>query len=65
MHYGDGTDNLIEQHQLEWIEHYTAGQEYEAAYQAQEFLLSTPDKVTKMRDCDIILSVSSWSRPAY
>jgi acetoin utilization deacetylase AcuC-like enzyme len=55
MHYGDGTDNLIEQHQLEWIEHYTAGQEYEAAYQAQEFLLSTPDKVTKMRDCDIIL----------
>jgi acetoin utilization deacetylase AcuC-like enzyme len=55
MHYGDGTDNLIEQHQLEWIEHYTAGQEYEAAYQAQDFLLNICDKVTKMRDCDIIL----------
>ncbi len=56
MHYGDGTEELIAYHRAEsWIEHFTAGKGYEAAYQADEFLARIPERVTAMRDCDLIL----------
>lgn len=56
MHYGNGTDEIIKQHQAEsWIEHYTAGREYESARQAEDFLLRIRERVEKMRDCDVIL----------
>ncbi|QKE37668.1 hypothetical protein [Ferrovum myxofaciens] len=56
MHDGDGTTTLIEHHDAsEWITHYTAGREYLASYQADEFLLRIPEMVAEMRDCDIIL----------
>ncbi len=56
MHYGDGTESLIKHHQAEsWIEHYTAGREYEAAFQASDFLLHIRERVEEMRECDVIL----------
>ena len=56
MHYGDGTFELIKHHQAEsWIKHYTAGREYEAAFQADDFLDRIPERVEEMRDCDVIL----------
>ncbi|HXU92486.1 MAG TPA: hypothetical protein VFP33_02395 [Gallionella sp.] len=56
MHYGDGTAQLIEQHHAaDWIEHYTAGREYQSRYQATEFLERIPEMVSEMRDCDLIL----------
>lgn len=56
MHYGDGTVELIKRHQAEsWIEHYTAGRDYESAIQANDFLTRIPERVAEMRDCDVIL----------
>ena len=56
MHYGDGTDALIEHHKAaSWIKHYSAGSEYIAANQAHEFLARIPELVVEMRDCDVIL----------
>ncbi len=56
MHYGDGTVALIKQHHIEsWIEHYTAGREYESAGQADDFLSRIRERVEEMRDCDVIL----------
>jgi len=56
MHYGDGTEELIKQHHAEsWIEHYTAGREYESARQADDFLSRIRERVEEMRDCDVIL----------
>lgn len=46
MHYGDGTFELIKHHHAaSWIEHYTAGRDYEAAYQAGDFLARIPERV--------------------
>ena len=56
MHDGDGTHSLIEHHKAaSWIKHYSAGQEYTTANQAQEFLKRIPELVVEMRDCDVIL----------
>lgn len=56
MHYGDGTDEIIKLFQAEsWIEHYTAGREYESARQAEDFLSRIRERVEEMRDCDVIL----------
>lgn len=56
MHYGNGTDDLIEQHHAaSWIEHYTAGREYLSARQASDFMSRIPEFVAQMRGCDVIL----------
>jgi acetoin utilization deacetylase AcuC-like enzyme len=56
MHYGNGTDEIIKRLQAEsWIEHYTAGREYESAHQAEDFLSRIRERVEEMRDCDVIL----------
>ena len=56
MHYGDGTVELIKHYQASsWIEHYTAGRDYESAFQANDFLARIPERLTDMSDCDVIL----------
>ena len=57
MHYGDGTEGLIRHHNARsWIEHYTAGREYEDdASRAEDFLARIPERVEEMRECDVIL----------
>lgn len=56
MHYGNGTDNLIEHHHAgEWVEHYTAGRVYTKARWADDFMARIPEFVEEMRDCDVIL----------
>lgn len=56
MHYGDGTDELIEHHNAaNWIIHFTAGKEYKTENQAHEFLERIPQWISYMRDCDVIL----------
>lgn len=56
MHYGDGTQAIIERlHAEDWIEHYSAGREYLQHSQAQEFLERIHEYVEEMRDCDVIL----------
>ena len=56
MHYGDGSVELIKHHQADsWIEHYTAGREYDSAFQANDFMARIPERVADMSDCDVIL----------
>jgi acetoin utilization deacetylase AcuC-like enzyme len=55
MHYGNGTDELIAHHKAKsWIEHNTAGKEYNSSYQANEFMSRIPEYVCEMRDCNVI-----------
>lgn len=55
MHYGDGTDRLIEQHGLDYIDHFTAGADFTGAHQAPLFFRELPDRLRAMRDCDLVL----------
>lgn len=56
MHYGDGTDELIEYHNAAtWIKHYSAASEYRAPYQAKKFIEQIPRLVFELSDCDVIL----------
>jgi len=55
MHYGDGTDELIAHHGLDWVVHYTAGADYHHARQADEFLAGLPERARAMCDCDVVL----------
>lgn len=55
MHYGDGTDDIISNLKLDFINHYTAGKYYDNPSQASDFLSRIPDIVSSMQDCDIIL----------
>ena len=56
MHYGNGTDDLIEHHHAKsWIEHYTAGRVYTKVRWADKFMACIPEFVAEMRDCDVIL----------
>jgi acetoin utilization deacetylase AcuC-like enzyme len=56
MHYGDGTDELIEKlDAATWITHYTAGADYHSPRHANEFFERLPGIVHSMRDCDVVL----------
>lgn len=55
MHYGDGTDDIIETLGIGWIEHFTAGADYHRPSQAAKFLRALPGIVESMRGCDLIL----------
>jgi acetoin utilization deacetylase AcuC-like enzyme len=56
MHYGDGTDELIELLGLApHVVHYTAGAEYHHPRQAAGFLARLPDLVRSMSGCDVVL----------
>lgn len=56
MHYGNGTDEIIEKMELgSWIVHYTAGGKYFDEKQAGGFLKQIPNIMECMADCDIIL----------
>ena len=56
MHYGNGTDEIIEELNLHHlINHYTAGDKYFEAKQAKNFLKQIPSIMESMEGCDIIL----------
>jgi len=55
QHYGDGTDDIILRLQLDYIEHYTAGQDWGSPHEAQHFLAAIPAIMRPMADCDVIL----------
>ncbi len=64
MHYGDGTDDILERLGLArgWarsgsprVRHFTAGATHRRRDQAEGFLAGLPDVVRSMRDCDVIL----------
>ena len=55
MHYGDGTDDIIQTLGLDFISHYTAGKEFRQARQAEQFLEAIPQHLGRMKECEVIL----------
>jgi acetoin utilization deacetylase AcuC-like enzyme len=55
MHYGDGTEDIIQSLALDWVEHFTAGGRYHSPAQAPAFLESIPGILADMSGCDLIL----------
>jgi acetoin utilization deacetylase AcuC-like enzyme len=56
MHFGDGTADIIEMlNAFEWVNHFTAGQRYEHAEQAEGFFARLPQIIESMKDCDVVL----------
>jgi acetoin utilization deacetylase AcuC-like enzyme len=55
MHYGDGTQNIIETLGIDFVRHFTAAEDYHHVSQAREFLAKVPELVAAMMDCDVIL----------
>lgn len=56
MHYGDGTDAIVERLGARaWVRHFTAGAHYARPSQAREFLQRLPGIAREMADCDVVL----------
>ncbi len=55
QHYGDGTDQIIERLNIDWIVHHTEGRDYRCGEDAEPFLARIAAIVNTMRDCDVIL----------
>jgi acetoin utilization deacetylase AcuC-like enzyme len=55
MHYGDGTDEIIEQLGVTWIAHFTAGGEFHRPHEAPRFFAELPGRLRAMADCDVVL----------
>ncbi len=55
MHFGDGTEDIIETLRLDHVVHYTAGKDFRKPEQAEGFLRSIPEHLERMRGCNIIL----------
>jgi acetoin utilization deacetylase AcuC-like enzyme len=54
-HWGDGTDNIVWRLKADWVHHYSAGEHWQDADQAERFLNEIPKIVRSMADCDVIL----------
>jgi acetoin utilization deacetylase AcuC-like enzyme len=55
LHYGDGTDDIIDRLGIDWVKHFSAGEVFSHAWQAEEFLNSIPKIVNQMAGCDLVL----------
>jgi acetoin utilization deacetylase AcuC-like enzyme len=56
VHYGDGTDNIIEElGAASWLDHFTAGARYVAPSHAAELLAYLPVRIREMQGCDVVL----------
>lgn len=55
-HFGDGTDAILRESRLtDHIPHYSAGTQWHAPSQAEEFLRTLPSIVASFTDCDVLL----------
>jgi acetoin utilization deacetylase AcuC-like enzyme len=56
MHYGDGTDDVIEVlGASDWVHHFTAGAKYARPSQARAFFRELPEVLRGFGDCDVVL----------
>lgn len=55
QHYGDGTDDIIKRTQAARIVHYTAGDTYREAGEAEAFLRELPAIVRRFEHCAVLL----------
>lgn len=54
-HYGNGTDDIIEKLNLDWVVHITAGATYHHADQASDFMTMIPKHTQALAACDLVL----------
>lgn len=54
-HYGNGTDDIIENLNLDWVVHITAGATYHDADQALQFMTAISSHINVMANCDLVL----------
>lgn len=54
-HYGNGTDDIIEKLNLDWVSHFTAGATYHHADQASDFMTMIPRHIGALAACDLVL----------
>ena len=55
MHEGDGTNNIINHLNIDWIVHYSAGYKFCKPIQAGEFMDAIPEIARMMVGCDLVL----------
>jgi acetoin utilization deacetylase AcuC-like enzyme len=55
MHYGDGTDDIVEQVGAAFVVHFTAGEHYHAGRDAARLLGELRARVREMAGCDVVL----------
>jgi acetoin utilization deacetylase AcuC-like enzyme len=55
MHYGAGTDDIIERVGAGFVTHFTAGKHYTASDDGPRMLAELPDVVRRMAGCDVVL----------
>lgn len=55
QHYGDGTEGIIDLLGIDWVMHFSAGDSFRHANQAESFLASICHIIPKMARCDLVL----------
>lgn len=55
QHWGDGTDDIVHELGLTYINHFSAGKNFHSPSQTDTFLRLIPRLVEDMTDCDVIL----------
>jgi acetoin utilization deacetylase AcuC-like enzyme len=56
MHYGDGTDDIIDVLGAgDWVTHWTAGRTFWARAHVRHFFAALNDAIESMRGCDVVL----------
>ena len=54
-HYGNGTDNIIKELGINYVQHYTFGRHHVTPRNSDEWLQSLKEIVCNFRECDVIL----------
>ena len=55
QHYGDGTEEIIKQLGLDYIHHYTSGEEHITTKGAEHWLQELPERLHEFEGCDLII----------
>jgi acetoin utilization deacetylase AcuC-like enzyme len=55
QHYGDGTDEILSEHRIDWVDHFTAGADYRRPHQVKAFFAELAERIAAMRGCDAVL----------
>jgi acetoin utilization deacetylase AcuC-like enzyme len=55
MHYGNGTDDILQRLCPQSISHYTAGKEFHSVGQAAKFLAGVSARIQSFSGCDVLL----------
>jgi acetoin utilization deacetylase AcuC-like enzyme len=55
MHYGNGTDEIINTQKIDWVRHFTAGRYFDHPNQTKSFFDSLPQILAHFVGCDVVL----------